>query len=340
MSAVENRVLPRLDPTCILMKEKHAQQGIDVGLINKLWEVMCKALVKAEYGNLWCRLHGNAEFAELIKEKNVKALKYLFPKMIEAARAGQYSYLIVESTAASPVPALALKAGLAPRYMNSETGSQCNALELRGLEDKWPKFRALKSSISAVLLVRDLAGAIFVIIGKNKPNGSGRPVGVITGYKEPSETFEEALRREVREETKLRIPENMKIAMIAKTLKVDYYPDADDANDVGAVCFDLSEDKMLELTTAEDSSIKLIQHQANGEATEIQADDDLAELFVLPYQDALGRMKPESSGHNKVLAALEYLKNGISFRTKDVSFGWRSQLQSYDDVKFTTPAQQ
>jgi 8-oxo-dGTP pyrophosphatase MutT (NUDIX family) len=304
-------------------------------------------LVQGEYGNLWVRLHKNASFSALCQGKTIKALKYLFPLLIETARMHNQSYVVVESDCHSKVPERARLAGMAPRYMNTESGCQVNAIRLKEGPDRWPKFRAIKESVTSVILLINKNGQVFVVLGKNKDNGAGRGknLGTLTGYREPGESAEEAVRREVKEETGLHISETVAIPLVAETHKQDYYPGADDHNETRAVCLHLAEglEKSFELKQLEDKSWTLIQHRTvlkeEGEKTvsqEIKAADDLAQVYVLPIEEALVKLNAKSSGLAKVQAAYKAVSEGRFFQQKLVSFGWSSQLQSYDDVVFTS----
>jgi len=334
--------LPAVNLSEISIKEKHSEQGITTELLTKMWASINNSLVLGEYGNLWVRLHSNADFKAVYREKDFKALKYLFPLLMETAKKQKASYVVIESDSSTKVPEYARQAGMKARYMNSESGSQVHAIRVKDGSDNWPKFRAIKESISAVPLIKD-ERTVYVVIGKNKPNGAlgaGRPIGTITGYREPGESFEQAVIRELGEETGLKLPESIKPRLIAQTFKRDYYPGADDRNEVALIPIGLGSGFTVQ--KKEDRTWTLIQPKS-GDGTvgqEIKASDDLEEVYVLPVGEALDQMdlkSPGSSGRAKVDAAYKAFLSGLQLVEKEVSFGWKSALQSYNDVKFTSP---
>jgi len=331
----------------IQIKEKHRQQGVSTDLLERMWGIINHSLVNGEHGNLWVRLHGNESFMTLCQNKGFKALKYLFPILIEEARKKKQSYVVVESDCHSKVPELARLAGMVPRYMNTEIGCQVNAIRLKEGQDRWPKFRAIKESVSAIILVKNRDEQVFVVLGKNKDNGAGRGnnLGTITGYREPGETPQQAVRREAEEETGLQIPASTPIQLVAESHKQNYYPGADDRNETRVVCINLAEDKenKFELKQLADQSWTIIQRNAvlvNNQMTvinkEIQAADDLAEVFVLPIQEAFEKMNPKSCGLAKVQAAFNAITTNAFLNQQVVSYCWKSDLQSYDDVVMTS----
>lgn len=339
-------ILTELDLIDIKIKPKHVSKGITSELLTTIWSTISRSLVSGEHGNLWVRLHANKEFSALCKGKSTKALKYLFPLLIAVAKKNTQNYVVVESDCNTNIPELARKAGLIPRYMNTEIGSQVNALRLKEGEDRWPKFRAIKESVSAAVLLKNEEGEFFVVVGKNKDNGAGRGrnLGIITGYREPNESFSDAARRELVEETGLKIPETLETPLIGETFKRDYYPGADDRNEVRCIFIDLFADKekTFQLKKKEDKSWTLIQRTTSPcnstetmEGTEIKASDDLAEVFVLPLAEAQKTMNPASSAYAKIQAVYNAVQTGRHLEQKVVSFCWSSKLQSYDDVIFT-----
>lgn len=313
----EIRLLPSfLELPKIEIKERHQQQGISPDKLAFIWETMCKNLFKGNFGNLWVNLH-NKEFESLMSEKaNVKALKYLFPVLIDTARKCEYSFLLTITPAETAAPEMARKAGMKFRFGESETGSIGRGINLVVDKlDNFPTTRAIKTSISAVLTFRvaELSNQLFVILGKNIP-ASGRPLGIITGYRDIGETFEQALRREVTEESKIVIPAETVIKKLGYTTKSNDLPGCDDLNEVGVVFFELenSNFKLIQ----KDDSWKLIQNN-----TEIKAGSDLAELHVLPIDRALRRMTEGSAGYEKVACAIEAIKNDRFMNSKMVTFG-------------------
>lgn len=334
---------------------KDVSKGITSKFLKEIWSSINCNLVEGEYKNLWALLHKDSNVNVNIE----RGLKYVFPALIEIAAKCGFSYLNVFSNANSGIPEIARKAGLTHRYMSNYQGipSLCSVKILKQGKDNWPTFRASKESISAVVIIKSTKGSVFVILGKNQPNlaaiGS-RPMGTITGYVNPDESPEEAVKRELREETGLEIPSDINSYLVGNTYKRDYYPGADDRNEVRVICLDMAERQEFELKKTGskktgDRLWTLIQHKTvkvDGQSeekvsNEIKAADDLAKVYILPIDEALIKMKPGSTGRAKVQAAYDAVLNKGHLREQIVSFGWNSNLQKlmgsgYDNIVFTS----
>ncbi|MCB1111523.1 MAG: hypothetical protein KDK72_02560 [Chlamydiia bacterium] len=318
------------------IRDKHEKNGITPEALEKMGKALNGSFAIGEHGNLWVRMN-TAEFTPLLKGKNVKALNYLLPILKEVAKARNYSYVVVESNCASKVPYLLAKNGFKPRYMNTETNSQVNAIRIKEGEDKWPKFRAIKESVTAAIMVKNAASDVFVVIGQNKDNGArrGEILGTVIGYRNPNETFSAAALRVAQNETGLKFSETAKLHLIAQTYLENYYPGADDRNETRLIMIGPEElSSSFELKN-NDGDWTLIQHEM-GEVHEIKAQNGLAKVYVMPIQDALSKMNPNTSAYAKVKAAYDAISEGVLITEKTVSFGWKTEVSpNNDDVSFT-----
>lgn len=336
---------------------KDASLGITSKFLKEIWKSLNDHLVEGDYKNLWTLLHKSTHLQALCQknEKAVrKAMKYVFPALIEISTKSEYSYINVLSDSNSCLPDMARQAGLTHRYMTIHEGVSClcSVKRLKQGNDNWPTFRASKESISAIVIIKSLENKDYVILGKNQPTlnaaTGGRPVGTITGYVNPGESSEAAVKRELREETGLDISAEIPSQLVGYTYKRDYYPGADDRNEVRVINLNLAYHQEFELKETGSTELAnrlwtLIQHKAvevEGRnevvSNEIKAADDLAKVYILPIEEALNKMKPGSSGRAKVQAAYKAVQEKSFLQEQNVSFGWSSKLQRYDDVKLTS----